>query len=355
MEFKSSHRNIFDSDDACYVHRRLREKGLDMLDHLCTKTKSWARDRGLEDTWQLNWRMNLPTLAYNNTEMQELMSAELLAEVPDLESAATLVYMLYARHTYGKAVNGDINMLEFQCPPFSEFYHAFLTRLSADRAVVRLEDLQADGHLNVPESTTKNAVLDALRDVLRRRVVIKERLTREEFRARKAAEAAAAASARVPSSAPAAPALRIDDACSIVKPAKPRSDTASAVSTVSAVSRVITDWIGNLDKKAGQNSVVSAHHDAYSRGGVRPSDSASQVVPSQPRSRSPVAAAAAAAVPKQRTISLALPTSSTKKDSSKKESISSSRHRSPSTTSSSSSSSSDTDRKKRRGSSLSPS
>jgi hypothetical protein len=295
---RSGNATIFEkSDDAAYLHRRLRERGLDILDHLCNTTVQWAAQNGTQDQWHLYWRLNLPSIAYNNRLVQEMLAEEFVKDVPDVEKAALVAYQLYCKHTYGRAANGNINILEFTCPPFHEFYHAFLTRLSADRSVVKLDSLGPDNRLHIPESVTRDAVLDALRDVLRHRLTIKSSMTKEEHRAKAALEK----SAKEPAAAAAVPVHSAPKRRSPTPPADRESrgsDTYSRVSTLSTVSvaasAVRNKWIENLDKKAGQSSVVSARHDTYAQGGVKACDSASQIVTSRQPAASPA--------PKERTI-----------------------------------------------------
>ena len=293
---RSGSTSIFErSDDAAYLHRRLRERGLDILDHLCNTTVQWSAQNGTQDQWHLYWRLNLPSIAYNNRLVQEMLAEEFIKDVPDVEKAALVAYQLYCKHTYGRAANGNINILEFTCPPFHEFYHAFLTRLSADRSVVKLDSLGPDNRLHISESVTRDAVLDALRDVLRHRVTIKSSMTKEEHRAKTVSDKSAQAAT--------APLKQISPTF-IVDHSSRDSDTSSRVSTLSTVSvaasAVRNKWIENLDKKAGQSSVVSARHDTYAQGGVKACDSASQIVTSK-RPAEPSAA------PKERTIHLTIP------------------------------------------------
>jgi hypothetical protein len=188
---------MFDNYDVKYVHRRLTAAGLNMLEHLRELTYAHAQAQGHEDLWPIIWKHTLPSIAYYNKYIQRSVANEVIAQIPDIEKSVQTTFQLYCKLYFGKDVHGNVNIIKGTVPPFSEFYHCFLTRLCADPAVVRLQVF--DNH-DLLEKAVKNAVLDALRDTSVDRVQILETLTEAQFKAR--SMPAAAAAVKKPSQVP---------------------------------------------------------------------------------------------------------------------------------------------------------
>jgi len=173
--------NIFDNYDVKYLHRRLTAAGLNMLESLRELTYSYAAKQGNPEAWTVLWKHTLPSIAYYNQYIQRSVAKEVTDMVPDIEKALHSTFQLYCKHYFGKDVHGNINIIRGTMPPFSEFYHCFLTRLCADPTTVRLQVF--DDH-TLLSKTVKNAILDALRDSSVDRVHILETITEAQFRER---------------------------------------------------------------------------------------------------------------------------------------------------------------------------
>lgn len=180
---------MFDNYDVKYVHRRLTAAGLNMLEHLRELTYAHAKMQGQEDLWPMVWKHTLPSIAYYNKYIQRSVANEVIAQIPDIEKSVQTTFQLYCKLYFGRDVHGNVNIIKGTVPPFSEFYHCFLTRLCADPAVVRLQVF--DNH-DLLEKAVKNAILDGLRDTSVDRVQILETLTEAQFKTRAAAAAPAA-------------------------------------------------------------------------------------------------------------------------------------------------------------------
>jgi len=173
--------NIFDNYDVKYLHRRLTAAGLNMLENLRELTYAHAAKQGNADAWTVLWKHTLPSIAYYNQYIQRSVAKEVTDMVPDIEKALQCTFQLYCKQCFGRDVHGNINIIRGSMPPFSEFYHCFLTRLCADPTTVRL--LVFDDH-TLLSKTVKNAILDALRDSSVDRVQIIETITESQFRER---------------------------------------------------------------------------------------------------------------------------------------------------------------------------
>jgi hypothetical protein len=172
---------MFDNYDVKYVHRRLTAAGLNMLEHLRELTYAHAQTQGQEDLWPIVWKHTLPSIAYYNKYIQRSVANEVIAQIPDIEKSVQTTFQVYCKLYFGRDVHGNVNIIKGTVPPFSEFYHCFLTRLCADPAVIRLQVF--DNH-DLLEKAVKNAILDALRDTSVDRVQILETLTEAQFKAR---------------------------------------------------------------------------------------------------------------------------------------------------------------------------
>ena len=174
---------IFTNHEVGFLHRRFTEKVIVLLEDMRSQTLDFAM-RTDQDWCQL-WANTLPNVAYYNRLVQEAMAADMVAFVPDIESAAHVAFRLYVRQNYGRDAYGNINTVEFECPPFFEFFHVFLMYVAAHPFVVRQAVFGSEA-VQIAD-ITQAAISDALRAVLKDRVRIMSTVTREEYARQKAA------------------------------------------------------------------------------------------------------------------------------------------------------------------------
>jgi hypothetical protein len=169
---------VFDNEHVSFLHRRFQEHAFESLKQLQKLTMDFAQSSDIEH-WQKLWTQNLPTVAYHNTMIQQDMARALLELYPVLEEYAETAYQVYARHTYGRDINGNVNVLQVTFPPFYEFFHTFLTWLCKHPAVSRLEVF---ANFEVLDAASRAAFCDALCFVLKNRVTIKQTLNKTQYK-----------------------------------------------------------------------------------------------------------------------------------------------------------------------------
>ncbi len=169
---------VFDNEHVSFLHRRFQEHAFESLKQLQKLTMDFAQTSGMEQ-WQRLWTQNLPTVAYHNTMIQQDMAKALLELHPILEEYAETAYQFYARHTYGRDINGNVNVLQVTFPPFYEFFHTFLTWLCKHPAVSRLEVFT---NFEVLDAASRAAFCDALCVVLKNRVTIRQTLNKTQYK-----------------------------------------------------------------------------------------------------------------------------------------------------------------------------
>ena len=257
---------MFDNYDVKYVHRRLTAAGLNMLEHLRELTYAHAQAQGQEDLWPMVWKHTLPSIAYYNKYIQRSVANEVIAQIPDIEKSVQTTFQLYCKLYFGRDVHGNVNIIKGTVPPFSEFYHCFLTRLCADPAVVRLQVF--DNH-DLLEKAVKNAILDGLRDTSVDRVQILETLTEAQFKAR----AAATAPAPPPVKKITAPAEEDEEdwvdgsRCSRTTTGTAATEATEATETTEATAAVVEDVETSREKAKGKEE---ASNQFMIHGGVVP-------------------------------------------------------------------------------------
>ncbi len=168
---------VFDNEHVSFLHRRFQEYAFESLKNLRQLTMEFATSAGAEQ-WPKLWSQNLPTVAYHNTLIQQDMAKGLLDAHPCLVDYAETAYQLYARHTYGRDINGNVNVLHVTFPPFYEFFHTFLTWLCKHPAVSRLEIFS---NFEILDAASRAAFCDALCIVLKNRVSIRQTLTKAQY------------------------------------------------------------------------------------------------------------------------------------------------------------------------------
>jgi hypothetical protein len=170
---------LFDNLDVQLLHRRLTTAALNTLEGMREEAYRYAVSMEQAEQWHLLWKHALPNVAMYNQFVQRSMAKAALDQAPELEGALKRAFEVYCKQYFGRDVHDNVNIIQGTVPPFSEFYHCFLTRLCAEAAVVRLQVF--DSH-DLLQRAVKNAIVDALRDTSVDRVHILETLTEEEYR-----------------------------------------------------------------------------------------------------------------------------------------------------------------------------
>ena len=170
---------LFDNLDVQLLHRRLTTAALNTLEGMREEAYRYAVSMEQAQHWNLLWKHSLPNVAMYNQFVQRSMAKAALDQAPELEGALKRAFEVYCKQYFGRDVHDNVNIIQGTVPPFSEFYHCFLTRLCAEAAVVRLQVF--DSH-DLLQRAVKNAIVDALRDTSVDRVHILETLTEEEYR-----------------------------------------------------------------------------------------------------------------------------------------------------------------------------
>ena len=173
---------LFDNLDMKLLHRRLTTAGLNTLEGMREEAFKYAQQIDQTEHWHLLWKHSLPSVAMYNQFVQRSMAKDVLDRAPEVEGALRSAFEVYCKQYFGKDVHGNVNIIQGTVPPFSEFYHCFLTRLCAEAAVVRLQVF--DSH-DLLQKAVKNAIVDALRDTSVDRVHILETMTEEEYKERR--------------------------------------------------------------------------------------------------------------------------------------------------------------------------
>ena len=163
---------FLDNVNVQWVLRRLTFQAQSVLEEFVSLTRAYAQARGL-DNWYHLWLSNVPQVRYFNSLVQQKLAKQLLVEVPDLESHLHIVYKLFCQLNYGRDAYGRPNLVEFKCPSTAETFHQFLSCLALDTEVQRLKWVDSYATL---QGCVARALLDALREVMRNRIVTLERL-----------------------------------------------------------------------------------------------------------------------------------------------------------------------------------
>lgn len=177
---------VLDHSEVQFFLRRLVQKATDMFYHFRDVTNDFVTTRAGRNaqtsTAELEnyWRANLPSISIWNTLVQRAIAEEFKTEVPNIETCAEFSYLLYCRSNYGRDAYGNVNILRVVKPPFSELFHAFLTRLALSPEMTRGAALQRAEDM---ERACRNALCDALHDVSAPRVTITESMTPAQWRA----------------------------------------------------------------------------------------------------------------------------------------------------------------------------
>lgn len=177
---------VLDHSEVQFFLRRLVQKATGMFYHFRDVTNDFVMSRAGRNaqtsTAELEnyWRANLPSISIWNTLVQRAIAEEFKTEVPNIETCAEFSYLLYCRSNYGRDAYGNVNILRVVKPPFSELFHAFLTRLALSPEMTRGAALQRAEDM---ERACRNALCDALHDVSAPRVTITESMTPAEWRA----------------------------------------------------------------------------------------------------------------------------------------------------------------------------
>jgi len=166
---------VFDNPDVMYLVRRLVTKCLATLEHMLAQTERVAGRANMHALWH----QSLPEVKHFGVVVRENAAVELLRSIPDVEDSLHTAYKLYCKHAYGRDDAGNRNVVSFTCPPLSDFYHTFWSFLTEDPTVVRLAFRTDVGSLY---DSVQRALLDAVRMVLKDKVVVQPLLTQTKHR-----------------------------------------------------------------------------------------------------------------------------------------------------------------------------
>jgi hypothetical protein len=250
---------IFTNDEVGYLHRRFTEAAIHLLEDMRKQTMEFAM-RTDQDWCQL-WANTLPNVAYYNRLVQDAMAADMVALVPDIESAAHVAFRLYVRQNYGRDAYGNINTVEFECPPFFEFFHAFLMYVTAHPFVVRQAVFGSEAVQMA--DITQAAIQDALRAVLKDRVRIMSTVTREEYARQKAAARHALAAAGTSGTI-------VHERTATSSSATHHANERTAVATTTATSSSATHYANERAAAAADEDTVSMLRTRDSRPQLEP-------------------------------------------------------------------------------------